>query len=249
MKNISLGGFSITYEDRSYAKGDYISDNFGVGNANMYLQMGLVNNTSISLSRGGIMGIGYDHNEATSNLYPNFMDQMVIGKLTNTKLYSLWLNDVNNGTGSILFGGIDTEKYIGTLYSQPILKDGTGNYSSFIVTLTSISMSSLPMNTITNVSFSQPVVLESSTTFIYLPNAVVASIYAKFGVYYNSTVSPTAWIDCKYGNLSYMSFGFESGAKVNVSYSELVVNVYSNYAPKNLPFANVCLFGIMPRAS
>ena len=34
-------------------------------------------------------------------------------KIINTVAYSLWLNDLDASTGSILFGGIDTEKYTG----------------------------------------------------------------------------------------------------------------------------------------
>jgi hypothetical protein len=114
--------------DGSGAKGDYIEDEFAIGSTSSYasagqarilLQMGLATDTTINT---GIMGIGYDNNEAVTNTtkqYQNFMDEMVSNDLTNTKLYSLWLNDLDSSTGSILFGGIDTEKYYGTLYSNP----------------------------------------------------------------------------------------------------------------------------------
>ena len=59
------------------------------------LQMGLATNTDIA---AGIMGIGYDTNEAIFQIgntgYPNLVDMMVAQKLINSKAYSLWLNDL-----------------------------------------------------------------------------------------------------------------------------------------------------------
>lgn len=207
----------------------------------MQVQMGLVNNTENVV---GVMGIGYDTNEATRNKYQNFMDEMVSDGLTNTKLYSLWLNDLGSGSGSILFGGIDTEKYYGTLSSMPVHANTSTVYTDFRVDLTSISYTpgttAIPL---TGSSFSASVVLESSTTLIYLPQANVDAIYSAFGVEIGSDENP--YIDCKYSNSSYMSFGFESGAVINVPYSEFVTKLYvPNPLPRNLTFTNACFFGI-----
>ena len=211
--------------------------------------MGLVTDTTINT---GIMGIGYDNNEAvtnTSNQYQNFMDEMVRNDLTNTKLYSLWLNDLDSSAGSILFGGIDTEKYYGTLYSMPIHPDSTGQYTAFTVYLTSISFtpqagSAIP---ITNSSFTTPVVLESSTTVIYLPDAIVDNIYSLFNVsVINNDGNIYPYIDCKFSNSSYMSFGFESGSVINVPYTEIINKLgVPSQPPTNLSFSDVCVMGIL----
>jgi hypothetical protein len=237
--------------DGTHATGDYIKDTFAVGQvgqARMVLQMGLATDISASLAvTGGIMGIGYDNNEATTKLYPNFMDQMVDDGLTNTKLYSLWLNDVDSSTGSILFGAIDTEKYYGTLYSMNIHPDNNGNYTSFTVGLTSLSLTPGAGSTIalTNASFATPVVLESSTTLIYLPGEVVDTIYSTFGVYFDTNTT-TAYVDCKYSNSSYMSFGFESGSIVNVAYSEIINKIaVPSTVPSYVPFSDPCAMGIL----
>lgn len=46
----------------------------------------------------GVMGIGFDTNEAITdeggNPYPNFVDVLVSENVTKTKAYSLWLNDL-----------------------------------------------------------------------------------------------------------------------------------------------------------
>ncbi len=249
ISTVTAGGFKISYADGTYANGDYIKDEFAVGpggQARMVLQMGLATNiSSEEVTGGGIMGIGYDGDEATLVRYPSFMDQMVNNQLINTKLYSLWLNDIGSSTGSILFGGIDTEKYYGTLYSMPIHKDSQGDYTSFIVGLTSLRIMAQNGSTIliTNSSFSAPVVLESSTTEIYLPNDLVNTIYEMFNVVLSGG---NPYVDCKYSNSSYMSFGFESGSVINVAYSEFVNKLFlPSPLPTNLPFSDVCLMGIL----
>jgi hypothetical protein len=235
---ISAGGFKISYVDTTGATGDYIRDEFLFGQVghSMQLQIGLANHTQNSV---GVMGIGYDTNEATNNQYYNFMDEMVSDGLTNTKLYSLWLNDLGSSSGSILFGGIDTEKYYGTLSSMPIHTNGSGSYTDFRVDLTSISntpgTTAIPL---TAPDFTASVILESSTTLVYLPKENVDVIYSAFGVEFGPYGLP--YIDCKYSNSSYMSFGFESGTVIDVPYSEFVTKLYiPSPNPGNLTFSNV----------
>ncbi|KAK0112783.1 hypothetical protein ONS95_014516 [Cadophora gregata] len=249
ISTVSAGGFNITYVDGTFARGDYIKDIFAVGDngeARIMLQMGLASNmTGVLSTIEGIMGIGYSGQVATSILYPNFMDQMVSNGLTNTKVYSLWLNSVDSDTGSILFGGVDTEKYYGTLYSMPIHKDKKGNYTTFTVGLTSMSITPEDGTTIpiTNPSFSTPIILESSTTVIYLPGEVVSTIYSLFDVTFTNS---TPYVDCKYSNSSYMTFTFESGSVVKVAYSELINKIFvSSPEPTTLPFSDVCILGIL----
>lgn len=97
------------------SSGDYMTDDFTIGGATIKnLQMGLANTTT---SGFGIIGIGYDENEAsltsiTSVPYPNLIDQMVSQGLINTKAYSLYLDDLEEATGSIVFGGVDTNKFM-----------------------------------------------------------------------------------------------------------------------------------------
>lgn len=80
--------------------------------------MGLATDTSIGT---GIMGIGYNTSEAnigTGNgtIYPNLPFAMANTGLIKSNAYSLWLNDLQASTGSVLFGGVDT----GTFYSGKV---------------------------------------------------------------------------------------------------------------------------------
>jgi hypothetical protein len=100
--------------------GDYFTDSFGIGGAQLKaLQMGLALNSANSTLYYGILGLGRPVNEAVivpnKTPYPNFMDQLVSQSLISTRSYSFYLNDLNSSTGSIVFGGIDTRKFTGTL--------------------------------------------------------------------------------------------------------------------------------------
>jgi len=206
--------------------------------------MGLGLNSSVN---SGIMGIGYDTNEAINQTYQSFLDELVIDSYINTKTYSLWLNDLDSSTGSILFGGIDTEKYYGTLSSMPIHPSSTGIYDGFNVLIAAISLTPQIGSNIalTNSSFSEVVVLESSTTLIYLPDNIVDQLYRLFNV---STVDEGPWVDCKYANSSFMSVTFESGSMIDIPYTEIISKVFvSNPLPaelQSLGFSEVCYFGI-----
>lgn len=216
--------------------GDYINDTFAIGEgdqARMVLQMGLATNVSAGFAaRGGIMGIGYDNNEAVNRslTYPNFMDEMVENGIINTKVYSLWLNDFNSSTGGILFGGIDTEKFYGTLYSMEVQKDKNDDYSDFLVDLTSISLTTDDNSTIpiTGSSFSTPISISASATSIWLPDDIANIIYKTLNAFVDETSSPpTAYVDCKYNVPdAFFSFGFVSGSVVNVAYDEIINSYY-----------------------
>jgi hypothetical protein len=166
------------------------------------------------------LGIGYPGGKATVTQYPNFIEQLVTHRFTNTKLYSLWLDSKDSEYGSIFFGGIDRDKYYGTLKSMPIHPDNSGGCSLFSVGLESVLYSGIAGSSVptafTNSSFTTPVILESSTTLIYLPVHLTNTIYDSFEVF-EDTTNDTAVVDCVYKNPSVMSFTFESGLVVNVS--------------------------------
>jgi hypothetical protein len=87
-----------------------MTDDFTIGGATIKnLQMGLANQTTSVI---GVIGIGYDMDEASLTSYPNFIDQIVSQGLINTKAYSLYLDDMEEATGSIIFGGVDTNKFM-----------------------------------------------------------------------------------------------------------------------------------------
>lgn len=94
---IDKDGFQITYGDYSQVFGDYMSDNFQISSITIKdLEFAVARETSEGLI--GVMGIGFDAGEsiayASGESYKNIMDSMVDQGLTNSRSYSLWLNDL-----------------------------------------------------------------------------------------------------------------------------------------------------------
>ncbi|KAI2467587.1 acid protease [Annulohypoxylon bovei var. microspora] len=229
---VGEGEFSISYVDGSHSKGDYITETFEIGGAKLTnLTMGLGLSTDIAY---GLVGVGYTLNEAiigtthsSSSQYDNLPVLMQKQGLIATNAYSLWLNDLDASTGSILFGGIDTEKYKGDLTRIDIQKDSSANaFTSFIVSLTSVlATSSSGTDTLASTTFPIPVVLDSGTTFSYVPTDLAEEIWNEVGAEYYDEVG-LALLPCSMENSAgHFSFGFggTDGPMINITMDELVL--------------------------
>ncbi|KUI56147.1 putative aspartic-type endopeptidase opsB [Cytospora mali] len=247
-------GFLIEYLDGSTASGDYIADTFEIGGATINaLQMGLAESTVIGT---GVLGIGFTSNEATEDEYPNLIDQMLNQSLIPTRAYSLYLNDYSSSTGNILFGGVDTEKFIGKLVVVPIIPDAdTQSYTSFQVGMTAVSLS-FSNGTTYNATVpgdSLDSILDSGTTLSYLPDDIATPIFDAVGVYTYTSVesSDLALVDCDLlsSGLEF-TFRFNNAATITVPANELVIDAFDqDEIPARVPFDKTCLFGIQNSGS
>lgn len=229
--NVGQDEFNISYVDNSGSAGDYFQDTFSIGGATIQqFEMGLATSGTIGT---GIMGIGYNNSEAnvdTGNgtIYANLPFALVDQGLIRTEAYSLWLNDLESSTGSVLFGGIDTTKYQGNLQSIKIYPSSrrSNNVTSFTVALTSLSAtSSSGTDQLTPSDFAIAAILDSGTTITLLPDQIASVIYEEVGATYSSRLQ-TAVVPCALAqNSGSISFGFggTGGPVVKVSLSELVL--------------------------
>lgn len=136
------GAFNISYLDGSGAAGDYIFDDIIIGDETVKGQMlGLAYDVTVTT---GIMGIGYTQNVASNSgrlrrpfTYPTMVDQMFDQGLIKLKAYSLYLDSKDSEKGSIIFGGLDSDKYVGNLFQLPVvpteLSDGSQVYDHVCV--------------------------------------------------------------------------------------------------------------------
>lgn len=252
------GGFQIEYLDGSTASGDYIKDKFSIGGVTVdALQMGLANKTATGI---GVLGIGFTANEATASEYPNLIGQMLNQSLIPTRAYSLYLNDYYSSTGNILFGGVDTEKFIGELAVVPILPDAqTQNYTSFTVGMTALSLS-FSNGTTYNASLSGDsldAILDSGTTLSYLPDDIATPLFTAVGAYdYSSSLLSSAdtglaLVDCRLVSSGLvLTFRFNNAATITVPADELVIDAFDqDEIPDDVPFEETCLFGIQSSGS
>ncbi|KAI0522302.1 aspartic peptidase domain-containing protein [Xylaria bambusicola] len=252
---VDRDAFSIQYLDTSGAEGDYIRDTFHVGGASIKaLQVGLAENSTIN---SGLLGIGFSTNVAASDPYPNIIDLFVEQDLIDTSAYSLYLDDLFAETGTILFGGIDTRKFIGQLKSVDILRDAQSRiYSSFTVALNSLTIGKGSNSESSDLLSEQtPVILDSGTTLTYLPPRVARQIYQQFNAYDDTGVTGLVYADC--GLLSSerdttlnFQFGGSNGPVIKVPMRELVLDNVKGYIalglelPRDIGFDDVCSFGI-----
>ncbi|KAN0105884.1 acid protease [Hyaloscypha variabilis] len=269
-KIVDANGFDIEYEDESGATGDYITDTFSVGGATIKaLEMGYATRSSSSI---GVMGIGYDVNEASDTgesatayhaagfIYPSIIDTMVSQGLIASKAYSLYLNDLEASTGSIIFGGLDSDKYHGDLLQMPVVPDtysnGTNVYADLDVALTGFGITDQSGSTtnFTSSSYEEAVILDSGTTATYLSDDIIAQLLTAINGVDDSENSGNIYVDCSIADNTSMTFNFgfggPTGIKIAVPVSELVFSLSSAFSTgttlPDLPFASACAFGILP---
>ncbi|KAL6888091.1 aspartic peptidase domain-containing protein [Trichoderma evansii] len=231
--DVGEGAFDITYVDNTFSKGDYFQDDFQIGGVTVSnLTMGLGLDSSIA---NGLIGVGYINDEAslgtTRSTYPNLPVVLQQEKLTNTVAYSLWLNDLDASTGSILFGGIDTEKYQGDLTKINILKaDGSSAFTEFAVELYEVQASSSSgTDTLSSSEGTLVAVLDSGTTLTYLPQDMAEQAWKEVGASYNEDFG-LAVVPCSIRNSNgHFTFRFAGpqGPAINVTMSELALDLFS----------------------
>jgi len=191
------------------------------------LQFGLaiIQNSSL-----GLISIGYPENEGlvhqNKSAYPNLLDQMVSQGVVESRTYSLYLNDINNPTRTIIFGGLDLEGFCGTLYTFPLnLPKNGGPITGFVITLTGITVnSSYGCSTVIGPPSSFPVnaLHDSGISLVALTQGLADALAAEI----NATQDADGFYnlpscDSLPTNGS-LSFDF-SGLKINVPFSELVI--------------------------
>ena len=240
--------FNISYVDGSGASGDYVSDTFTIGSTTLErLQFGIGYTSS---SEEGILGIGYQINEvqvgrAGKTAYNNLPAQMVADGLIQSNAYSLWLNDLDASTGSILFGGVDTAQYHGSLESLPVQKE-QGYYAEFLITLTEVMFG----NTVIAENQALAVLLDTGSSLTYLPDAMTEAIYEQVDAQYDSSEG-AAYVPCSLANNNTaLNFTFTTPT-ISVAMNELVIEVSSSNG-RPLTFSDgtqACLFGIAPAGS
>ena len=241
--------FQISYADNSGAAGDYFTDDVNIGRASVRsVQMGLGYQSS---SSEGVMGIGYPSLESQAVLlnertYSNLPQAMVDQGIIRSNAYSLWLNDLDSSTGTALFGGVDTDKYHGSLSTLPIQKV-QGMYLEMLITLTGVTLVDNGRNTsqVPSGSSSLPtaVLLDSGSTLSYIPQDIADSIYsslASFHVTYDTQQQQT-FCDCSLADSPITVDFIFSGVVISVPMNELVI-----IAGQDQSGDVVCAFGIFP---
>lgn len=172
--------FNISYLDGSFATGEWIQDEISVNNDSIGIYNFGIANESTNLY--GTFGIGLPDLESTNFItnnysYSNFPVKLKENNLTLSNSYSIYSGKGLNG--SLLFGAIDHNKYVGTMYKFPIvnsyLASGYSSLKSIAITLNAISLiQNESLVEIINGYFA--VIIDSGTQTAVLPYSLVKSI-------------------------------------------------------------------------
>lgn len=240
--------FNISYVDGSAAVGDYVSDTLHFGGVTLEnFQFGIGETSS---SEQGVLGIGYASNEVQVNraglkAYPNLPEALLNDGHIRSNAYSLWLNDLDASTGEILFGGVNTAKYEGSLATVPVIQT-YGGYYELVVALTAMKINGQDLSNSNNLPAG--VLLDSGATLTYLPNDIASLIYNEVQAVYQDSVG-AAYAECTLADSS-ATLDFEfSGQTIRVPYNELFLDAGTDSRGNPLTFTNgekACLFGIAP---
>lgn len=233
------GVFKISYSDGTTVSGDYATDDLRIeGQYVQNVQFGMATSSTDS---DGYLGIGYAINEAqVSNgglaPYSNLPQILAKEEKVNLNAYSLWLNDPSATTGSIVFGGVDTAKYSGTLRSARIIPSQGGVYNSFTIALAAVGQNGT-YNLMSNASM--PTLLATDLPFSYLPSNITTVLFKQFNVSYDPSAG-AAIVDCQLASQPGTIDFSLSSANVSIPLRTLVIP----YSP--LRVQPICLFGIIP---
>ncbi|PFH56721.1 hypothetical protein XA68_16097 [Ophiocordyceps unilateralis] len=257
---VDRGGFNISYLDQKHVSGDYFTDTLTIGGQTIRnQQLGLALD---STRPTGIMGLGFSANVAAPAPYPVVVDNMLSQGLINAPAFSLYLNDLDAKSGTILFGAIDTQKYYNRLVTLPILSNpaSASNATAFTVRLRAFSAGGIKLGGGgggggggDQVS----AVLDSGSTISLLPPALVQSLNRRFQVV-SAQGFPAPLVDCAYRDPNQdavSSFDFEfDGITIRVPVKEMIIDAFGDETQQAFRspavaslfagWRSVCVFGI-----
>jgi hypothetical protein len=113
----------------------WVEDNYSIGGATLQnAQFGIMYQTTIL---EGILGVSYPIIEARNTMsgepvYPNLPMLLVQQGYIASRAFSLWTNDDTASAGTLLFGGIDTGKFIGELVTIDLLESGFDGFPGVV---------------------------------------------------------------------------------------------------------------------
>jgi Eukaryotic aspartyl protease len=135
--------------------------------------------------------------------------------------HNSYLSCPDKSVGTVLFGGYDTNKYTGEIMALEIQPDAnSGKADTMTVAWTSLSITNPDgSKLLISANFTSPTVLDSGTSYTALPASMFDDVANWFGVIN----------DADYGYPSTLDYGFggSKGPVISVKYAEVAIPIYS----------------------
>lgn len=211
--------FSISYLDGSGALGSYHKDDFSFSlGLKLVLNFQFAVVDSANADSTGVLGIADKNQEAGLTQYDNLPWALQKAGVTPKASYSLFLGSELDGKGTVIFGGIDTDKYEGDLQKYALTD------SSYLgLTAESASVGGK------SVQLGQSYVLDSGTSWNLWPSELLGSVASALGS--SGQDQGVYLVDCDQPSDKSLTFNFGKNS-ISVPYSDLVINVGSDSDPQ-----------------
>ena len=239
--------FYIQYGDYTFAEGVWGTDSVqfaGVTVTDASIAIGLQSNSSY-----GVFGIGLAALESSLNSNVEYMNipQLLVSQGTiDSYSYSLYLDDLEASSGTVLFGGVDHDKYSGTLGLLPMINiyaaQGAPAPLQFNIVLSSVTATNAKGDKAVIQSGNVAALLDSGTSFTYLLTETIQSIADGFGAQFSNELGLYV-IDCSFGDQGGNMVYDLAGVEIQVPISELLIPLSDfNVTGEN----GVCALGMWP---
>jgi len=130
----------------------------------------------------GLLGLGFK--SISQYQIPTPFEAMIDQKLIDEPVFAFYLQQDASATGELVFGGIDKSHYTGTLVDVPLTSE-----SYWEVSLDALSFGGSPV-----ISSAQKAIIDSGTSLLAGPTALVATLAQKVGA--KSVMGKEYVIDC-----------------------------------------------------
>lgn len=235
-------------------KGHWVTDNALIGGTELIgLELGIIQKPANDAT--GSLGLGYSDN----NIHNTVLDMMIKQGAISHKAFSLQLNNDKAKTGSLLFGGMDIEKFQGPLATLAIFPRTDSKGGQKYETL-QVMMTSLDFDGENPASFRHPAILDSGSTLSHLPSDVFTAVLEalKSKTHELTNISCKAqtiqFVDCKARvalGASTIGFNFPGvngtkGARIEIPLASLIEKFPKQYQENmpRLPFKDVCYLSV-----
>ncbi|KAI4283425.1 MAG: hypothetical protein L6R35_005178 [Caloplaca aegaea] len=178
----------------------------------------------------GVWGISFDISQSEAiqdgdDSYTGILSLMKSEGFISRMAYSLWLNDPDAAEGSILFGGVDTDKFEPPLIGLPIVPlRRSAQASAMNVEFTSLTLNAGGRTSVIQDNVVRSAILDSGTTFTLLPNDLATTFLRFFGAIEDPNISqPLVACDLATSDAEVVyQFGGSSGPRISIPVADLI---------------------------
>ncbi|KAL8993012.1 MAG: hypothetical protein Q9188_007443 [Gyalolechia gomerana] len=231
--------WQISYGDNSEYAGVLVEDTVTFGEATLENATFALVIQSANVPRGGsaefgfttngVWGISFDSTQSDSiddgNQYTGIVALMKQEGLISRVAYSLWLNDPDAAAGSILFGGVDSDKFDPPLIGLPIIPlSGNSQVSHMNVEFTSLTLDAGGDPLVVQDNVVRSAILDSGSTGTILPTDLATTFLDFFGAVIDPSI-PQPLVACNLASADaafVYQFGGSSGPKIRVPVADLI---------------------------